>query len=189
MNTNTSSIGKFVKDGLVGVIVVLIVFLGWMGYWFGPEGGGYYPSGLSHLWEFIVAYFFFPNYSGDVFLSPMPFVILTAFIGVGISGRWLGNTDSRKSWIKNSLLVVVASSLAGIAVLIIPTILIHPYGYFSPIFAGALSGGVIGFVTGTLTGMVFNPKKRIYRILIGAVSSVCVAYGIGLGIWVIQAFP
>jgi len=154
MNSKTSR--QFVKDGMVGVAFVLPVF-------------------------------FFVKTARDYVPGFMMLVILTAFISVGIGERFLGTITSRKDWIIPILKISGISFLVGVGLSAIY------WGYVQfgdPIddflffmIASILStglGAIIGFIIGSLAGVLFHPQRRFSRLVIGAMASALVGYGVGV---------
>lgn len=179
-----NSFRQFVKEGLVGVAIALVIG-------FGPPIlfiSAY--EEVSFLFNFIVSMFFFPK--SDI--SPMPFVMLTAFIGAGIGGWFLERIVSRIGWLKNSFLVVVSSWLAGIGaftiffiarMLITPEFPFNQAGYYFYMQALLYLGGfgaIISLVVGSLAGAIFDPGERFDKVMIAAIVSAIMGLSIGLGI-------
>jgi hypothetical protein len=198
MNTNTPLL-RFVKDGLVGVAVVLILFVivlmmpgVWLALYRFPE------FTVAHLKDFLTGMFFFMNTNGiDIYApGPMTIVILTAFISVGIGGRFFETiATSRKDWIIRILRILGVSILVGVGLSAIGwgLLLSGSMNKFSDGFllivetstvstvAGGL-GAIIGLVIGVLSGILFHLQKRSSRLAAGAISSALVSYGVGFGI-------
>lgn len=180
MNTD-NSLRQFVNDGLKGILVALLFLLPILGilmliFSFPPT------SILSPAMIFLKM-----PYMSRPFIGPLPFVILTAFVGAGISGRFVENISSRKEWIKSMLIVSGISGLTGIGS---STLILILFGYiqFFIFFMGdlMLAGGIgvmIGFLMGGLAGVIFNPNKRLHRIIISAISCAITGFGMGAGIW------
>jgi len=187
-----ASFRQFVKDGLIGVIVVLVVvlleLLVLIIYEFSES-----TQGGTYIWEDILKMFV------RLFYGPMTFGLLTAFIGSGIGGRFLETIPSKGGWIVSifklsvfSWLVVVGLSAIYAAYLAITQFIEDPddVGFAISIFALLMSffmvpsgiGAIIGLLIGSLAGVIFNPQRRLYRIVIGAISSAFVGAGFGIGI-------
>ena len=190
MKTNIS-LRQFVKDGLLIVLVVLIIFviitlLGWrmlVGY-----GVVYGLTDFSDFFSFVlVPMFSFPELSGGGrFLSPMPFVILTAFIGVGIGGRFLETITFRKDWIIPVLIISVTSWLAGLAMIVMLFGFGMGWNFIMDIGGFIGTGAGIGFSIASALGAIFNPNGRLYKIMIGAIASAIPGYGVCLWIYFLQ---
>lgn len=136
------------------------------------------------LWVFIGMILFF-QYS---YISPMPAVILIGFIGTGIGGKLLENVTTRWSWIKPALIISVVSWLIG-------------YVYFTTLgnsapntlwksteanIAVAVISICVGGLIASIAGILFNPTKRLFRLVIGSVASIVVGYLIGFMIFAAQ---
>jgi hypothetical protein len=160
-----NSLWQFIKDGLVGVAIGLIpigIFMGIRLF------NGFFSD--------VGALFFFPN----PIISPMSFVFLIGFISMGIGGRFLENITSRWSWIKPILIIAVIAWTIGI---LLSQILFIEFDFFDWIVLGitlgitALGAGA-GFIIAGLAGVIFNPTKRLFRIIIGAIASTVVSYAV-----------
>jgi len=171
------SLWQFVKDGLVGIAVTLIL------------SGVLTPIIIKKMYfvgdidwfdsvtDLIAEMFFFPH----SIISPMPFVILMGFISMGIGGRFLENITSRWSWIKPILIISIVSVLMGIV--LIPT-LESEWDWKTVPFMGIVAG--IGFLIASLAGVIFNPTKRLFRLIIGSIASMVVAYIVAFTIVIFQ---
>ncbi|MGC1376128.1 MAG: hypothetical protein WA821_07900 [Anaerolineales bacterium] len=173
MNKN-HAFTQFIKDGLVGVAVVCLIYLLIRLATFlqhTPLSGG--------MLETIDFYF-------------MPQFCLIMFISVGVNGRFIENITTRASWGRQILEMAGVSWLIGlfmaISTLIIRLAFITPsltsFGFGWLFLGGGLGGGIgmlMGLVIASLAGVVFNPQKRLYRILISATVSLFVASGAVLG--------
>ena len=127
------------------------------------------------------------DYVGSL-LGPMPIIILTAFISVGLVGRFLETNPSEKNWIMFVVKILSISFWVGFGLSVI-------YGIFSHIlyiiyfgFVGAL-GAMFAFLIGILGRVIFNPQKRLYKIIIGAIPSVLIGYSIGFLILILIVTP
>ena len=187
---------QFIKDGSIGLVVALFGFVVLLGVLLSFDKA----FSASLFWSYIRRLFLFPKTSlsiangvenWHVFNSPMPLVILISFIAPGSSGRFFENITSRVSWIKPILIIILKSWLMGIIVWPILLIVMvqlwngsnDPIRFSAPlpILYGAI-GAIAGLLIGYLAGIFLNPHRRMFRIMIGAVSSACVAYSIGVGI-------
>jgi len=163
---------KFVKDGLVGVAVTLILF-------------GvltpiimYFVGNLDYsVTDLVAEMFLFPH----SIISPMPFVILMGFISMGIGGQFLENITSRWSWLKPILIISIVSMLMGIV--LIPT-LEGEWDWKTVPFMGIVAG--IGFLIASLAGVIFNPTKRLFRLIVGSIASMIIAYIVAFTIVLFQ---
>ncbi len=158
-----NSLWQFVKDGLIGVVVPLIPF-------------GIHTAIIIFIWKGELN----GNYFGEMFFfggftSPMAFVMLIGFISMGISGRFLENITSRWSWIKSILTISIFSMLIGVVLILLR---VGAWDWAIVPYVG--TSAVIGFLIAGLAGVIFNPTKRIFRLIIGAVSSTVVGYAFGL---------
>jgi len=199
MNTNIS-LRKFIVDGLVGVAVVLIIFvvLGIIeSLSLGRPPGAYRSADFSVAYiinDFLPKSFFVEMYGGKRILGPIPFAILTTFIGVGIGGPFLETITSRKDWGRPLLKTSGISFLAGLGLFVIYGILLGTdlLLILLLILIGGIGLGfglVFGILIGGLVGAVFNPHKRLYKIMIGAVSSAMVGLGGTLGLILLAFGP
>lgn len=191
-----TSMRQYFKDGLIGLVATFIIYVTLLIVAFSFE---LYPFTYESFWGLIRISFMFPRTlsiangipNWHVFNSPMPLVILTTFLALGSSGRFLESVTSRASWIKPIIIVVVRSYLVGVALWPIFLVVIVRFWIGSndtiddstilPLFYGAI-GAILGLLIGCLAGFFLNPSKRLFRIAIGAVASICVAYIIGAGI-------
>lgn len=188
---------QFFKDGLVGLIVIFAIYAVLLIIAFGIE---LYPFTYESFWALIRISFTFPRTSlsiangvpnWHVFNSPMPLVILTTFLALGSSGRSLENVPSRAYWIKPIIIVVTRSWLASIVLWPVFLVMIVRLWIGSndaidqsasiPLLFGAI-GGILGLLIGYGLGLIFNPVSRFFRIMIGAIASICVTYAVGAGI-------
>jgi hypothetical protein len=196
MNLN-NPLRQFIKDGLIGLVVVFFVFILLMIIAF---AFGLYPFTLRSFWSLIQISFVFPRTflsiangipNWHVFNSPMPLVILMAFLALGSSGQHFEKITSRASWVKPIIIVVMKSWLIG--VILWPILLVLRVRFWvgsSDAIADSISiplvfgivGAIVGVLIGFLAGFILNPAKRLFRIIIGAVATICVAYIIGAGI-------
>jgi len=183
-----NSLWQFVKDGLLVVLVVLIVFviitlLGWRMFVGYGVVSGYGVTDFLGFFSFV----FLPELSGGGrFLSPMPFVILMAFIGVGIGGRFLETITFRKNWIIPVLIISVTTWLAGLAMIVMLFGFGWGWNFIMDIGGFIGTGAGIGFLIASVLGVIFNPNKRLYKIIIGAIASAISGYGVGLLIIFLQ---
>lgn len=197
MNVNIFS-RPFVKDGLIGLSISFLVFAILLAVSLSFR----FPS-FHAFWGFIEALFVFPKSLSiangqriwHVLFSPMPLIILVTFLAVGSSGRSLENITSRLSWVKPIMLLVLKTWLS--AAIFWPLLLVMIVRFWigseddlydsviiSLIF-GAV-GMVIGLLIGCLAGCFFNPSERLFRLVIGAIASICVSYTMGAGILLVQ---
>jgi hypothetical protein len=162
---------KAILDGLVAVAVVMIAFFVVLIFLF--FSGGYSRS-ISGLLDAIGLMFFFrmPDVS-SLWISPMPFVLLIAFLGAGISGKSFAKIESRSRWVLPTLIISCVSWLVGAALLLI---------LFRSVRSGMILavGAGIGFLFSVLLGIILNPERHVYRIAIGAISSTVIAYVAGV---------
>lgn len=182
MNTN-NSFRQFIKDGLVGVAVVLIIFVVIALLVFMSEDF----SAASFFNGFLVPMFFFVETGMGYVPGPMMLVILTAFISVGIGERFLGTITSRKDWIIPILKISVFSFLVGGGLSVIYWGYVQfgePIDDFLFFMIGSIlstgSGAIIGFIIGNLAGVLFHPQRRFSRLVIGAMTSALVGYGVSI---------
>jgi len=185
---------QFIKDGLVGVAIGMVIFtiLTPSIYYDSFFGGTYHGVG-----DYISQMFFIQESWVGRFPAPMLFVFLAAFSGVGIGGRSLEKINSRKEWIRSIYKITSRSWVVEIGLLAI-------YFGVQIIIDGDLAdvgfaisslafimiivmipsgiGAIVSFLVGSLAGVIFNPQKRLYKIVIGAISSVLVGYSVQLGI-------
>ncbi|MCJ7435304.1 MAG: hypothetical protein MUO77_17630 [Anaerolineales bacterium] len=195
MNIN-NSLRQFAKDGFIGLIVTFLGFVALLGILLSFDD--VFSAGL--FWSYIGRLFLFPKTSlsiangienWHVFNSPMPLVMLISFLVSGSSGRFFENITSRWSWGKPIIIVVIYSWLIGIIawpilLVVIVRLWIGSTDYIlssaeAPLFFGGI-GAIAGLLIGYLAGLFFNPSRGLFRIMIGAVASMCVAYSIGVGI-------
>lgn len=182
---------RLFTDGLVGVVIVLPIFLIVASLLVYSEG----MSSSAEILDFIEGVFFFPRSgSGWFFISPMPFVLLTVFIGMMVSGLYLERSSTRGSLVKNVLIAVAVSwfiGIIGFGLFFIFGILFSGAGWFNWDTLGVLmgilasGGGIgagIGLVLGATLGVIFNPTRRFPKILIGSIASALMGYGIGFAI-------
>ncbi|HEU0295834.1 MAG TPA: hypothetical protein VFR47_24055 [Anaerolineales bacterium] len=194
MNTN-SSLRQFVKDGLIGLAIVFLVFVVLLGILL-----RFLKPSTYEFWWLIRELFVFPKAfqslangipDQHVFNSPMPLIIVITFLTLGSSGSLFENITSRVSWMKPIMIVVVKSWSMGVILWPILLFLIvrlwvgssdslH-FSAISPQLTGII-GAIVGLLIGFLAGFILNPRRRQLRIAIGAIASVCVAYGAGAGI-------
>jgi hypothetical protein len=180
-----NSLRQFIKDGLAGIATMISVFV----LLFSPMLLNFYGDPF----DLIADLFFFPKHSeSGVFVSPMPFVILTAFVSVGIGGKFLEKIGSRKGWLKPVLIISVTSFLIGsglFTMFYVAQAIIYSWDGLSIsdfvfTFVNVVSGigAVMGFIIAGLAGVIINPNKRNYRILIGSIASTLVGCCVGFGI-------
>ena len=180
-----NSLRQFVKDGLLGVAVALINPVILIGIFL-------FQSGLSpdniNIGALVV-----------VLGILMLIAVLPTFIGTGIGGRLLENISSRSSWAKPMIILGAVSSLAWVILYAIffavvyyifhETFMMCTTGGYNPAYANRIFAfsmesvlvvGVIGWFVGSLIGflcgVIINPSKRQYRIIIGAVPGTLVGY-------------
>ena len=86
--------------------------------------------------------------------------------------------------------MLIVSGISGLAGIGLSAMILILFGYieFLIFFMGdlMLAGGIgvmIGFLMGALVGVILNPRKRLHRIIIGAISCAMTGYGVGAGIW------
>lgn len=199
---------QFIKDGLIGLAVVFLVFAVLLVVYLGVSLNFKLFSSAKEFWWLnwwlIKELFVFPIISisianfhrtPHVFFSPMPLINLIAFLALGSSGRSFEDITSRVSWVKPIILVAIKSWLIG--VVLWPIILfvivrlwigssdnLYPSTTIPQLFGGI--GVIIGLLIGCLLGFFLNPSQRLPRILIGALASICVSYFIGAGILLLQ---
>jgi hypothetical protein len=196
MDTKVSS-QQFIKDGLIGLAVAFLVFILLVIIAFAFE---FYPLTSRSFWSLISISFVFPRTflsiangvpNWHVFRSPMPLVIVITFLALGSSGRYFKNITARASWVKPITIVAIKSWLIGI--ILWPLFLVVRVRFWvgsSDAIADSASiplvfgmvGAIVGLLVGYLAGVLLHPRKRLFRIIIGAVASICVAYIIGAGI-------
>ena len=163
----------FFKDGLAGFAIEFIIVLVMLaGLWFTIEPAA--VDDISHLLRFI-EYMFWRSPWETFYFGPMTVVLLTAFVGIGIGGRLLENIKTRKGWIIPILIVSNISWFTAFGFIAI-TWSWGIFGYWYSldyVMMAALVGigACIGFVIATLSGVIFNPSRRLYRLIIGAVAS------------------
>jgi len=166
---------QFVKDGLIGVALALLVFL-------------ILTSTIWNRWTlmvdesfdyFRVMFFVSKTYNGDYMLGPMLLVILTAFIGVGLVGRFLETNPSEKNWIMLAVKTLSIPLRVGLGLSVVYGIFLGSITYIVYFaIAGALAL-VPALLLDILGGVIFKPQKRLYKIIIGAISSALISYSIG----------
>ena len=166
-----NSLWQFIKDGLVGIVVVLIPFAILATLFIFQNGADWFV--------FVTGMFFFP----DPVISPMPFVILIGFISMGIGGRFLENITSRWSLLKHILIITIVAWISGVVLFQIAFI---KYSMDWDILGLAAAGAGAGFLIAGLAGVIFNPTKRLFRLIIGSIASTVVAYVVGIWIFVSQ---
>jgi hypothetical protein len=174
---------QFVKDGLTGVVFALIPFavltIVMIFQWWGT-------AEFAFLLRVFVGQFFFFQYS---YISPMPAVILIGFIGTGIGGLFLENIPNRWNWI---IPVLIISGVSWVIGDIYFTILIGdsaPNRLWNNATDDAMLAAIAigaGALVAGVSGVLFNPSKRFFRILIGAVASMVVGYLIGFIVFASQ---
>ena len=179
MKANSSFL-QFIKDGLVGLIVALVI----LGIVITIYVSVQTPPGevltLTQIIKGDLRIMFAILPQGNSFVNPMPFVLLIAFVISGFSGRFVENIVSRKSWLQPMIIVSLTSWLIGGGVLgllsVVTFFLLHRFTpeYFSGalsyiIFTGVWSA-TAGFAIGYLIGVIFNPSRRLYKILIVSIS-------------------
>jgi len=200
---------RFVNDGLVGTAVVIIIFgilvssilIGGMPTLNGATGDA--PTFADQM-VIVLSFLFLMFPMGEFFVNPMPFIMLIAFIGSGVSGRFIDNITARRGWIKPMVIVSLTSWLAGgvlLAVLFFLTLIflrrISPafdaqsflIGFYYVTRAILIWGGfgvIAGLVLGCLAGLIFNPGRRLYKIIIVSVSIAFVGLANGFGLILIQ---
>jgi len=164
-----NSLWQFIKDGLIGVVITLIPIVIWI-----------------VIRKFQVSFEDMRGYIGFLFFGqgPMRVVMLIGFISAGIGGRFLENITSRRSWIKPILIIAVIAWIIGV---LLSQILFIEFDFFDWYVLGitleiTALGAIIGFIIAGLAGVIFNPTKRLFRIIIGAIASTVVAYAVGLRI-------
>jgi len=156
-----NSFRQFIKDGLVGVVVALIVLV---------------PFSLLVL-DFL-----------EALIVPMELVLIVAFIGSGIGGRYFENVSSRKDWIRPAFLITLISGVITCALGYILLLVVWGDGWLNMddlflwqylLFSGGFVAG-IGFISSCLIGVIFNPITRVRKILIGAIGSTITGFGMAL---------
>jgi len=176
---------QFVKDGLVGVALALLIFL-------------ILTSIIWSSWTLFVGesfdyvrimFFVSRTCNGDYMLGLMPLVILTAFISVGLVGRFLEMNPSEKNWIMLVVKTLIIPLWVGLGLSVVYAILLGSIVYIMYFaFAGAL-GVVLALLLGILGGVIFDPQKRLYKIIIGAISSTLIGYSISYIILILIVTP
>ena len=168
---------QFVKDGLIGLAVVFLVFAILLVVSLSFK----FTSSSYDFWWLIKELFVFPitsisianfHRTVHVFFSPMPLIILITFLVIGSSGQSFENINSRTSWVKPLLIVILKSWLLGIILWPVLLIVIVQLWVGSndslrfsvniPSLYGTI-GAIIGLLIGCLASFFLNPSKRILR--------------------------
>jgi len=204
-----NSFWQFVKDGLVGVAVVIIIFgiliirISSMGM---PTLNGQPDNALtlSRYVVIVLSYLFLTSPMGAGFINPMPFVLLIVFIGCGLSGPFIEGITSRKGWIKPMIIINLISWLEGGILFIIlflltavlqrgtsvefdmQSFLKRIYDVTRAVLSTSGFGAIAGLVIGCLAGLIFNPGRRLNKIIIVSVSIALVSLANGIGLILIQ---
>jgi len=172
-------IWQFAKDGLVGLLITTLGF-GILWITLGSRIGLYFYQGpfIVELFRFYGLMFSFQ----DSFISPMPSVILIGFISMGIGGRFLENIASRWNLLKLIFTIAVSAWIIGVILFQISYI---EYGFDWDVVGITAAGAGAGFLIAGLAGVIFNPTKRFFRLIIGATASTIVASTVGL--WIVAS--
>jgi hypothetical protein len=181
--TTNNSLCQFVKDGLVGVAVVLIAFailavsLGVYVFMSSDSSAGdFYEVFLAMMFS-LDDIFFGSSILEEILLGPMPFVILTTFIGIGFGGRYLEIITSRREWEVGILKIVVISWLAVIGLSVICSRSLESIGFVVQFIIGGGIGAFFGLIVGGELGRALIPQKRFHKMILGALSSALVGCG------------
>ena len=188
MSTN-SSMKQFIQDGLVGVGVALLLLLG-LAILF--VGGVYFfggPGGMTDLNAFLETT---PDELN--FINPIPYILMTAFVGGGVGGWILGKASSRVEWVIYIAVITFSMWIFG-SVMAVPYMAFKylPMGLlevgggfllgalfvFTIIVPGSGVCALIGLVILAFLGALARPEKRFYRALIGSVIGLIVGFVAG----------
>jgi hypothetical protein len=172
-----NSMPQFIKDGLAGVVTTLIIIT-------------LVSIILGTFWDFFSI--------ALVFLSAIPLVLM-AFIGCGIAGRFLETINSKAQGVGSLFklsgllwLVVVGLSLIFGAYQGIGEFIEEPgdvefavsaLAFFALMFVIPSGiGAIIGSVVGGLAVVIFNPQRRLHQLVVIAITSACVGLGVAVGV-------
>jgi hypothetical protein len=168
MKTFKTIAGDILLGLSVGLVISLVLFLGF--YWY---------KGAANLLEivpmFFVLIFFNSPYSylfRFITLAPIYAPVISILIARGLVQK----TTSRKSWILPILCVAAVSATAAVAITMVGALAIG-YGD-GALYRKLLLVGLLfifpGFLAGILPGFLFNPTRRISKILIAVTASAVV---------------